>query len=152
MNNRVAMSQLSPLIEEVLHNGGEVMITITGDSMLPMLRHRRDKVWLVSPRGKRLKKYDLPLFVREGGKYILHRIVAVKEDGYVVIGDNQCVKEYPVRPSQVLGVVKGFWRNGKYTSCDALGYQVYCRLWVFLYPARYLYYKGRQLLSKGTRH
>ena len=119
--------------------------------MLPMLYHRRDKVCLVKPQGKRLKKYDIPLFVRQDGKYILHRIVAVKAEGYVVVGDNQCTKEYPVQPSQILGVVKGFWRNGKYTSCDDFFYRTYCRLWVSLYPARRLYFKGKQLLSKGVK-
>ena len=144
MNKRVALSELSPVITEVLQNDGEVIFTVTGVSMLPMLRHRRDKVSLVGSREGRLRKYDLVLFVRPGGKYILHRIVAVKEAGYVMIGDNQYAKEYPVRLSQVVGVVKGFWRNGKYISCDNFIYCLYCRFWVWSYPLRSLYSKCRQ--------
>jgi hypothetical protein len=151
LNKRVPLSELSPLMTEVLQNDGKVILTVTGVSMLPMLRHRRDKVCLIKPEEKHLKKYDIPLFIRPDGKYILHRIVAVRQEGYAVIGDNQCVKEYPVLPSQVTGVVKGFWRNGKYTSCDDLWYQVYCRLWVSLYPLRRLYCKGKQLLTRGVR-
>lgn len=148
---RVMLSELSPLMTEILQNDGEVILTVTGFSMLPMLCHRRDKVCLVKQEGKRLKKYDIPLFIRENGKYILHRIVAVKPEGYVVIGDNQCIKEYPVLPSQVLGMVRGFWRDGKYTSCDDFFYQVYCRLWVWGYPARRLFLRGKQLLNRGIR-
>lgn len=149
MNKRVPMQSLSPLMAEMLRNGGAVTFTITGDSMRPLLRHRRDKVCIEKPRAYPLKKYDIPLFVRGDGKFILHRIVAVKGSAYVVIGDNQCAKEYPVLPSQVLGVVSGFWRNGKYISCDDFRYQVYCRLWVSGYPLRWLYFKGKRLLSRG---
>ena len=131
-------------MEDTLQNNGKVIFTVTGSSMLPLLHHRRDRVCLVKPGRKPLKKYDLPLFVRENGKYILHRIVAVKTDGFVVMGDNQHIKEYHVLPSQVFGVVQGFWRKGKYIPCDQFWYRVYCRLWVFGYPARWLYLKGKQ--------
>lgn len=149
MNKRVPMAELSPLMIEALENGGEVILTVAGTSMLPLLHHRRDKVCLIKP--EHLRKYDLPLFVRLDGRHILHRIVKVKQSGFVVIGDNQCVKEYPVLPSQVVATVKGFWRNGKYISCEDFGYQVYSRLWVSLYPFRWLYWKGKRLLIKGVR-
>jgi len=110
--------------------------------MLPLLHHRRDKVCLVKPGEQPLKKYDMPFFLRGDGKYILHRIVAVRSGGYVIVGDNQRVREYPVLPSQVLGVVKGFWRNGRYISCENIWYRVYCRFWVFAYPARRFYITG----------
>jgi len=148
LSKRVAMSELSPLLAETLQNGGEVIFTVTGSSMLPLLRHRRDKVCLVEAQDKRLRKYDIPLFVRKDGKYILHRIIAVKADGYVVTGDHQCVKEYPVLPSQVLGLVKSFWRDGKYISCDDFWYRAYCRLWVLGYPARWAYLRWKQFRNK----
>ncbi|MDD4239235.1 MAG: S24/S26 family peptidase [Desulfotomaculaceae bacterium] len=144
------MRELSPLLTEVLENAGEVTLTITGNSMLPLLRHRRDKVCLVKPDGK-LKKYDIPLFLRADGKYILHRIVGVKADGYVIIGDNQYLKEYQVRHSQVIGVVKGFWRNGKFISCDDFGYRVYSRLWVYGYPFRRGYFWSKQFFVRTIK-
>lgn len=134
MPKKVSLSELSPLMTEALQDGGEVILTVTGRSMAPMLRHRKDRVCLVKPRTGYLQKYELPLFVREDGRYILHRIVAVKPEGYAVMGDNQCVKEYPVLPSQVIGMVKGFWRDGRYIACDNPRYLLYCRLWCFLYP------------------
>lgn len=151
MNKKVAMSELSSLMAEVLQNAGEVTFTVTGNSMLPLLRHRRDKVCLVKPQEKPLKKYDIPLFIRKDGKYILHRVVAVKADGYVIAGDNQWVKEYPVLHTQVFGVVKGIWRNGKYISCENFWYQVYCRFWVLAYPLRKLYLKGERLRIRIIR-
>ena len=73
--------ELSPLIDEHLENGGEVIFTITGDSMKPMLYHRRDKVILAKSNAGHLNKYDIALFTRADGKYILHRIFAVGESG-----------------------------------------------------------------------
>lgn len=157
MNKRVPLAELSPLMTEALQKGAEVVLTVTGASMLPMLRHRRDKVRLVKPEGERLKKYDIPLFARPDGTYVLHRIVAVKRGGYAVAGDNRRVKEYPVRHSQVLGVVKGFWRDGTYISCADFRYRLYCRLWFFLYPVRRICFDlinlGRafRLFRRGSR-
>lgn len=148
MNKRVAMRSLSPLMAEVLNNAGEVTFTVTGNSMLPLLRHRRDKVCIVKPDENNLKKYDIPLFIRKDGKYILHRIVEVKTDGYVILGDNQCVKEYPVFNSQIIGVVKGISRNGKYISCGGFWYMAYCRFWLFAYPFRWLYLRAKQFFIK----
>jgi hypothetical protein len=143
------MKELSQLMAESLQDGGDVIFTITGCSMAPLLYHRRDKVCLMPPpENNFLKKYDIPLFVRQDGKYILHRIVAVKSEGYVIRGDNQWDKEYPVLPSQIIGVVKGFWRNGKYFDCDNFWYLVYCRLLLFIYFARRVYSKLKQLKAK----
>jgi len=101
-----------------------------------MLHHRRDMVRIIKKPVP--EKFDIPLYIRNDGKYILHRIVAVKKDGYIVSGDNQCIREYPVMLSQILGVVVGFWRNGKYIDCNNCLYKLYCRLWNFSYPIRYI--------------
>jgi hypothetical protein len=146
LNKNVPMSEMSPLIKEILDKGGSVTITVTGNSMRPLLRHRRDKVCIEKPGEHPLNKYDIPLYIRGDGKYILHRIVAIGEEGYVTLGDNQWNKEYPVWYSQAIGVVTGIWRNGRYISCDSFRYRSYCRLWSILYPSRWVFLRGRQLL------
>lgn len=135
-------------MEEHLKNGGEVIFTITGDSMRPMLHHRRDKVVLVKPNDGHLNKYNIALFTRPVGKYILHRIVAVSDNGYTFRGDNQCVNEYPVLHEQIVGVVTGFWRNDRFISCSSTGYQIYSRLWQAIYPLRWLFHHCLRLLNR----
>ena len=151
MNKRVALAELSPLIEEALEGGKEVIFTVTGHSMAPLLRHGRDKICLVKTGGQILHKYDLPLYVRPDGKYILHRIIGVKKEGYVAAGDHQGSKEFPVLPGQVIGVVKGIWRDEQYISCDDFRYRLYSRLWVFLFPIRRFYYRFKGFLAKGAK-
>ena len=105
-----------------------------GGSMLPMLRQGKDAVEL-APLPEKLKKYDLPVYQYPSGKVVMHRVVAVKEDHYVCLGDNTYRYEQ-IRPEQMIGVVSAFKRGDKRISVDDPGYRLYCRVWVALYPLR----------------
>ena len=85
---KVHMDDLVPIIKEHLAQGQSVTFSPKGISMLPMLRQGKDTVTL-SPIVGKLKKYDLPLYQRQDGKYVLHRIVKVKDGFFTMAGDNQ---------------------------------------------------------------
>ena len=53
-------------IEEYIKENGQMVITPVGVSMWPMLRYRRDTVFIEKPKG-RLEKYDLPVYRRSNG-------------------------------------------------------------------------------------
>ncbi len=125
---------------EALKTNEEIAVLTSGISMRPMLREHRDVVIIGRVSG-RLKKNDVPLYRRAGsGKFVLHRILKVTEDGYVIRGDNLYRKEYDVKDSDIIGVLKAFYRDGKYYDC--LHSRKY-RLYVFLnrasYPLRYIW-------------
>ena len=69
----IPMEELMPLLQLQMEASGSAVLTVTGWSMLPMLHQGRDTVTL-SPLPEKLKKYDLPLYQRENGQYVLHRI------------------------------------------------------------------------------
>lgn len=142
MSKKVSMSELSPLIKEALEEGREVIVNVTGSSMQPLLYENRDKVSIVKPAEPMLRKYAIPLYQSSDGAYKLHRIVAVGKQGLVMAGDHQCTKEYPVQSSQVLGIVKGFWRKGNYISCENLWYRLYNGFWVGIFPFRRYLIRG----------
>lgn len=125
----VALDTLMPLIREELAEGKSVRFSPRGISMLPMLRQGLDTV-TISPPPEKLRKYDLPLYRRDNGKYILHRVIAVG-DTYTCLGDNQFAKEYGVRHDQIIGLVTEFTRGEKPVSVKAWHYRLYCRLWAF---------------------
>lgn len=125
----VALDTLMPLIREKLAAGESVRFSPRGISMLPMLRQGLDTV-TISPPPEKLQKYDLPLYQRDNGKYILHRVIAVG-DTYTCLGDNQFNKEYGVRHDQIIGLVTEFTRGGKPVSVNAWYYRLYCRFWSF---------------------
>ena len=121
------MEDLVPLFQERLEAGQQVRFSPLGVSMLPMLREGRDSV-VLSPAPARLRKYDLPLYRRDDGAYVLHRITEVG-DTYTCMGDNQFVCETGVRRDQIIAVVTGFRRHGRDHTVDEPGYRLYCRLW-----------------------
>lgn len=119
--------------------------------MMPMLRQSKDSVEL-SPLPERLQKYDLPVYRRTDGQYVMHRVVAVKTDHYVCLGDNTLYFER-IFPEQMIGVVSAFKRGDKRIEVDAVGYRLYCRMWRLTRPARvgiyWLRRTVRRLLGKG---
>ena len=124
-----------PLIQERLAAGQSVKnLQFQGCSMLPMLRQGKDTVELVS-LPERLKKYDLPMYRSVGGKYVMHRVVVVKEDHYICLGDNTYTYE-KVLPEQLIALVGAFKRGDRRISVDAPGYRLYCRVWCFIIPVR----------------
>ena len=123
----VTMESLMPIIEEQLLRGQSVRFAPQGISMLPMIRQNIDSV-IISPVSDKLKKYDLPLYRRPNGKFILHRIVEVG-DTYTCMGDNQFVKEHGVKHDQMIAVVTAFYRGDRRIEINNWCYQMYCRLW-----------------------
>ena len=75
-----------PRIEDVLRIEGVYVSTTVGVSMWPMLRNRRDTI-VVRPAAGRLNRFDVALY-RAHGNYVLHRVVRVLPEGYIIIGDN----------------------------------------------------------------
>ena len=104
--------------------------------MYPMLRDRRDTIVVRPPQG-RLKKYDVPLYKR-GNAYILHRVLKVKPDSYIIRGDNCDKKEYDITDKEVLGVLTEFYRDGKQIDMNGWRYKAYVRVHCMLFPVRWL--------------
>ena len=134
------LDALMPLMQERLAAGQTVRFSPRGISMLPMLREGIDSI-VLSPAPPKLKKYDLPLYQRSNGKYILHRVVETG-DGYTCIGDNQFVFEYGVEHSQVLALVTAFYRGDRRWETSSVIYQIYCRFWHYSRPLRHFWRRG----------
>lgn len=129
------LDNLMPLFRERLAEGQKVKFAPRGISMLPMLRQGIDTVTL-SPLPEKLKKYDLPLYQRRNGKYVLHRIVEAG-DTYTCIGDNQFVYEYGLTHDQMIAVVSSFTRGEREYSVTDWRYRIYCCLWHRSRPLRH---------------
>ena len=129
------MESLIPIVKAGIDNNKEVRFIVSGNSMFPMLRHRCDSVILI--KAKKLRRYDIPLYRRENGMYILHRIVKIKNGSFHIVGDNEIEIEHPVEKEQVIAVVKGFYRKGKYYSVNNILYKLYVVAWCMVLPYRY---------------
>lgn len=140
---------MSLCIEDVLAQQGVFMSTTSGNSMYPMLRNREDTV-IIRPCEGRLKKYDIPLY-RRGDQYILHRIIKVLPDGYIICGDNCTYKEYDITDKHIIGVLTEYYRNDEKMDMNGLGYKIYIRFRRLSYPARCFYAYLRRIYGKILR-
>ena len=143
---RAKMDDLVPLFKERLAAGQKVRFSPKGISMLPMLRQDTDTV-VLSPVPEKLKKYDLPLYQRDNGKYVLHRIVGVGET-YTCIGDNQFELERGLRHDQMIAVVTEFYRGEKKYSVNQFSYRLYCRFWHYSRGVRHIWRRGKGWLKR----
>lgn len=136
-------------IEDILKTEGILVSTTVGVSMYPMLRNRKDTI-IVRPYVGRLNKYDVPLYKR-GTEYVLHRIIEVLPDSYVIRGDNCEQKEYGVTDGQILGVLTECYRGAKKVDMNGWKYKFYVRLWCAMYPLRMLYKRLRRIAGRMWR-
>lgn len=136
--------------EEVLASGGRLTYTNVGDSMLPLIREGRD-ILIIEPVRGRLKKYDVPLYRRDSGKYVLHRVLEVRPEDYVLCGDNRWNKEYGITDRHVLGVLTAVVRGSRELKMTDLRCRLYARLWCDLFPLRAFLLKARYVLKRKKK-
>lgn len=119
-------------IEEQLNKEDLIQTTI-GYSMYPMLVNRKTLV-RIKKTNKKLKVYDLPLYKRKN-QYVIHRIIDVKEDYYLIRGDNTYTMER-IPFNNVIGIVEAFYRKGKWYSVENRWYKCYVVSWNKIYYLR----------------
>ena len=138
----VSLDELAPIMAECMEQGQEVVFTITGNSMSPFLRNRKDQVVLTTCDPTTLQPGDVPLYRRRSGKYVLHRLVE-RDDGvtrtrygldealpsrcdslrYTMLGDAQWQEEPGIAPDQIIVVATAFISRGKRWECDSDAYR-----------------------------
>lgn len=137
--------------EKILENDGVLTYRTQGRSMEPMLHEMRDLVTLVRKTDERCKLHDVVLYKR-GGKYILHRIVKIRERDYVILGDNCFTYEYGITDDDILAVMVAFIRKGRNYTVDSPRYKRYVRVMTALTPfmvsVRRLNWGLRQAIKK----
>ncbi len=137
--------------EEYLKEHGELTYTNVGVSMLPLIKQGRDMFTLTKKAEERCKKYDVVLYRRPPKSYVLHRVVEVRENDYVILGDNCLNKEYGIKDEDIIGIMTRFVRKGRDYSVDHKGYMLYSKLWYAIYPFRRMLKRLRMLLGKMRR-
>lgn len=146
--------------EYLIEKNGFYAAAIHGVSMYPMLKNHKDVVCVLAV--DKLKKNDVLLYRRAGNdQLVLHRLVKIADDGFIMCGDNEFIKEKITR-EQIIGVMSGFTHNGKKRSIKSAAYRIYVFLWttpapikhavIFLYMLpRRLYGKVRKCFEKKSK-
>lgn len=111
---------------------GSMTYSNVGTSMMPLLKQGRDLFTVTKKGSERCRKYDVVLYRRPPDKYVLHRVVKVRENDYVILGDNCINKEYGITDGDILGVMTSFVHKGKQHTVNDMTYRIYSHLWVDL--------------------
>ncbi len=136
MGQKVFLNQLSPYMIKLLSEGIDVSFTVNGNSMFPLFEHKKTKVTITKPTIDNIKKGDIPLYQRENGQFVLHRIVKIKNGQLIITGDAQTLLEYGIKKSSILGIVKSFSYKNKIIDVSNLYYRLYSLFWMHIIPLR----------------
>jgi hypothetical protein len=137
--------------EDELERYGNLVYTGTGCSMMPLIRQGQDLVEIVrKDDGVRCSKYDVVLYKR-GDRYILHRILKVTREGYVIAGDHNYTREYDITDRQILGVLTAVVRDGRRINVNDKPYRVYVHMWCDFYHVRAVILVFKAFARRGIR-
>ena len=118
--------------EEILEECGSLVWKTEGGSMEPLIS-TGDLVLVEKPTGS-VKRGDVVLYKR-GDRYVLHRVLRLREGLFEIVGDNTFTIEL-VPETEILGVMRGLTHRGKEVDLDAWRYRIYARLWGGNLPLR----------------
>ena len=102
--------------------------------MNPLLKQGRDLFTVTLKTSERCRKNDVVLYRTSEKQYVLHRIIKVCSDNYIVQGDNCTTKEYGVRDEDIIGVMTLFQHRGKTYDVTDKRYLLYVNLWTAIHP------------------
>lgn len=137
----------APFLAEVrrlLAEGHTATILVRGNSMRPFLEHNRDSVVLTAVT--HIRKGDAVLAEIEEGKYVFHRIIAIKGDEITLMGDGNVRGTEHCRKENVCANAAAFIRKGKTYTPDSRAWRFHSWVWPRLLPLRrYLLFIYRHL-------
>lgn len=122
--------------EDILESEGRLVYTNVGTSMMPLLRQRRDLMVIEKKGPERLHWLDVPLFKRDDGKYVLHRVLWVRKNDYIICGDNQWRPETGITDRHILGVLTHVDRDGKTLDMRSRKMRLYGVMQFVFFPLR----------------
>ena len=139
MNTKDSSNQID--MEQLLQDGNILKLKPQGYSMYPLFIPGRDEALIQQAALESLRKNDVVLYRRDSGILVLHRICRITDNGFNLVGDNQREVEGPLRPSQIIGRLVAFVRDGKEISVRQPFYRFLSSLWLFLLPVRPLCFR-----------
>ncbi len=98
--------------EDVISEKGQLIYTNVGDSMYPLIQPR--DLLVIKKLSRPIRRFDVPLYKRDSGQYVLHRVMKIKKDGsYVMCGDNRSLLECGITDRHIIGILTDIIRNGQ---------------------------------------
>ncbi len=137
----VDIYEYMPVLIELIEQGKEVPLTITGNSMSPFMIHERDRILMKKP-DRPWKKGDMAFFRRVNGAYVMHRICRIDCEGNCYfVGDGQYVIEGPIKQEQIFARITAVNRKGKWIRPGDFWWEFFEHIWLHMIPVRMILIK-----------
>lgn len=118
---QIANNVYIPVLKDLVEEGKEVSMMISGSSMNPFLIHQRDYILMKKPE-EELKAGDMVFFQRRDEAYVMHRIHHINKEGKLfIIGDAQVDMEGPIDKEQVFAIITKVKRKGNGSHLEIFG-------------------------------
>ena len=124
-----------------------VRIQLSGYSMQPLIRYKRDYVTII-PLRRQLMISDVVVFKTYDGRFCCHRVSKLNDGRVQTFGDNTVQPDPWMPESSVIGLVTEVERSGKTYSLDCRAARAYGKLHMALFPFRKFKRDVIQLLWK----
>ena len=138
------------ILKELTDQGKEVSLLISGNSMEPFLKHQRDIIFFQKPE-RELAVGDIVFYQRRNGQYVVHRIYAIREDGYYILGDGQSLVEGPIQREQIFGLITKVQRKGRWIGPKHFVWKFFVHIWPKLRPIRAIIMRGYRGICRRLR-
>lgn len=123
------------VLRDLVREGKEVSMIISGNSMSPFLIHERDSICFKAP-WREPRRGDMVFFERSTGQFVMHRILRKKPEGYYIIGDAQKDVEGPVEQEQIFAIITKACRKGKWLKPGDFWWEFFEHVWLRVIPLR----------------
>lgn len=140
------------MLRELTEQGKEVNMLISGNSMSPFLMHGRDSIRLKKP-DRKLRKGDMVFFQRKSGKFVMHRIIRVRKEGFYLLGDSQQSSEIegPIKECQIFALITSVCRKGRWIGPGNFWWEFFEHYWIRMIPFRRFFINTYRFMSSIRR-
>ena len=126
---------LLPEVIKYLMKGKQVSLRLTGYSMRPFLENKRDVG--VFKQAETYSVGDIVLAQLTETKYVVHRIISIKNNQVTLRGDGNLLCENCLI-TDIKAIAIGFYRKGKsqMISTQSIKWRLLSKIWTSLFPIR----------------
>lgn len=148
MEKKTTLDEMIPVMCKVLESGGKFTFAPFGNSMRPLIKSGKTQI-VLEKNNNNFKLGDVPLFRRNNGSLVLHRIVKIDENGYVTVGDNELRKEAYFKDEDAYGIMCGYYKGKKFVSVESKRYKFYMKI---ILPIWKFYKRVKRKLKIGKNN
>lgn len=135
--------------EKELSNNGKLVYSVKGQSMFPLIKAGKDVVVIDKTDASAcLRRLDIVLYKNNNGNYVLHRILKIKNDSFVICGDNCWKREFDINRLQIIGKLVEILRGEKVVNPYSRRNMIQAHLWCDVFFLRSGIVGFRNLINK----